>query len=324
MLPLPLSCTHTYTHSLQRGKPGHHMKDHPLPPMVQWRHSDGWDGEKWERDKTTIWSHVDGSKEGEERSQRQSWGTGREWFTHLASKTGCDIFSRVALSVLSRLFACGERGPLRGSRSALLQSWQEEAAHNPPQLRWTWALNWFLGCCVQGSAIQIRESSMGNTAAPRCVLHENIAQCFSSLTFEINMLIIKLCIYYEWGGKPERFCAKIKMRRAQRRRHKWCSNNMMVLRGDSPAGKHTAEPVIGGSNEIFNTMHVNEERLTHVWVKLMQAQRYERSTQTHAENSHREIWDTPREIPPNYVCTHPYRALFNYEQIHYNIAYRCH
>lgn len=99
---------------------------------------------------------------------------------------------------------------------------------------------------------------------------------------------------------------------------------MMVLRGGSPAGKHTAEPVIGGSNEIFNTMHVNEERLRHVWVKLMQAQRYERSAQTHAENSHREILDTPKKIPPNYVCTHPYRTLFNYEQIHYNIAYRCH
>lgn len=84
------------------------------------------------------------------------------------------------------------------------------------------------------------------------------------------------------GGKHERFCAEIKMRRAQRRRHNWCSNNMMVLRGGSPAGKHTAESVIGGSNKIFNTMHVNEERLRHVWVKLMQAQRYERSTQTHA------------------------------------------
>lgn len=89
---------------------------------------------------------------------------------------------------------------------------------------------------------------------------------------------------------------------------------MMVLRGGSPAGKHTAESVTGGSKEIFNTMHVNEERLRHVWVKLMQAQRYERSTQTHAENSHREILDTPREIPLNYVCTHPHRTLFNYKQ----------
>lgn len=35
----------------------------------------------------------------------------------------------------------------------------------------------------------------------------------------------------------------------------------MVLRGGSPADKHTAGTVIGDSNEIFNTVHANEERL---------------------------------------------------------------
>lgn len=69
--------THTYTRLLQRDKPGHDMKVHPPPPMVQWRQSDGWDGEKWERDKTTIWSHGDRSKRGgrgESQTERESGG----------------------------------------------------------------------------------------------------------------------------------------------------------------------------------------------------------------------------------------------------------
>lgn len=41
------------------------MKDHPLPPMVQWRQSNGWDWEEWMGDKTTIWCHGDSSKRGE-------------------------------------------------------------------------------------------------------------------------------------------------------------------------------------------------------------------------------------------------------------------
>lgn len=91
---LSLSCprasaqTHTCTQSLQRGKPGHNMKDHPPPPMVQWRQSDGWDGEKWERDKTAIWSHAGRSKKGKrgvtDRSEAQTGSGSHIWRVKLA------------------------------------------------------------------------------------------------------------------------------------------------------------------------------------------------------------------------------------------------
>lgn len=53
-----------------------------------------------------------GPKEGGQR-QRESGGTNSEWFTHLVSETSCDKSSRVALSVFSCVFACGECGPVR-------------------------------------------------------------------------------------------------------------------------------------------------------------------------------------------------------------------
>lgn len=118
--------THTITHTLLllRGKPGHSMKDHPPPPMVQWRQSDGWDGEKWERDKTTILSLGGRSKRGEEgsRTERESGGQ---------TGSGLHIW-QVKLAVINPaewpyLFSvvC-ECGPVRlkGNRSVQLQGRQ--------------------------------------------------------------------------------------------------------------------------------------------------------------------------------------------------------
>lgn len=113
---------HKHTQLLQTGKPGHNMKGQPLPPRVQCRPSDGCDGEKRARDKTTLWSREDGSKGGREEHPRQWWRTDREQFAHLARGTGCDKSSRVVLSVFGCVIACSEFGPLRGSGSVLGQA----------------------------------------------------------------------------------------------------------------------------------------------------------------------------------------------------------
>lgn len=74
----------------------------------------------------------------------------------------------------------------------------------------------------------------------------------------------------------------------------------MVLGGGSPAGKHTAEPVIGGSNEILNTVHANEERLEAlVLVEVRQTQGGVRLSLAPAEESRGQIVDTPPEMSHN-------------------------
>lgn len=80
-----------------------------------------------------------------------------------------------------------------------------------------------------------------------------------------------------WGLK-----SLMKMRRAQRRRHNEFSNNTFSEeRGQySPAGKHTAKPVTSSSNEVPDTVHVNEERLKPKCVKHTQIQRDTRCTHT--------------------------------------------
>lgn len=125
-----------HTQLLQRSKPGNNMKDHPPPPMVQWRQSDEWDGEKWERDKTTIWSHGGRSKR-EKRGvrERESGGQTRSG-SHIWQVTSCDKSSRGGLSVFSCVFACGECGPVQLQRQTGRYVFRPRGAHSPPQGLW--------------------------------------------------------------------------------------------------------------------------------------------------------------------------------------------
>lgn len=91
----------------------------------------------------------------------------------------------------------------------------------------------------------------------------------------------------------------------------------MVLRGGSPAGKHSAGTVIGGSNEIFNTVHANEERLEAlVSVEVVQtaAGTRVRLTNTLRRITQRKCRHTPGNFPQTVSAdlpTRPRRTLFN-------------
>lgn len=65
----------------------------------------------------------------------------------------------------------------------------------------------------------------------------------------------------------------MKMRTQRRRCSEFPNNTFSEERGQySPAGKHTAKPVTSSSNEVPDTVHVNEERLKPKCVKHTQIQ----------------------------------------------------
>lgn len=73
----------------------------------------------------------------------------------------------------------------------------------------------------------------------------------------------------------------MKIRTQRRRCGEFSNNTFSEERGQySPAGKHIAKPVTSSSDEVPDTVHVNEERLKPVC----------EVCKTHTAHTHRQIW----------------------------------